>query len=182
MKHSGLHWPLITEADLAKQLGRYVANVRFGNDLSPVQRQRAVKEYLEAHPEETLLAHVTAELNNWLAGITPKETDNYVMLASINFVNCARRLVGRPRRKTSDQLFKHGPCSEQTHTATVDGASSALPGKPGGLIFGRAATSLPRCDVGAMRRAYDTKCLNGKRGARILYRVLCAISVACHQM
>jgi hypothetical protein len=88
MKQSGLLWPLITEADLDQQLGRYIATVRFGEDLSPVQRQRAMMQYLEAHPEKPLLAHVTDELNKWLASITPEATDNYVMLASMNFVNC----------------------------------------------------------------------------------------------
>lgn len=88
MKQSGLHWPLITEADLDKQLGRYVATVRFGEDLSAKQRQRAMTQYLESHPEKPLLAHVTGELNKWLASVTPEATDKYVMLASINFVNC----------------------------------------------------------------------------------------------
>jgi hypothetical protein len=88
MKQSGLLWPLITEADLDKQLGRYVATVRFGEDLSPTQRQRAMMQYLESHPEKPLLAYVTDELNKWLARIVPEDTDNYVMLASMNFVNC----------------------------------------------------------------------------------------------
>lgn len=88
MKQSGLHWPLITEADLDKQLGRYVATVRFGDDLRPKQRQRAMAQYLESHPEKPLLTHVTDELNKWFAGVTPEETDKYVMLVSINFVNC----------------------------------------------------------------------------------------------
>ena len=88
MKQSGLPWPLITEADLDKQLGRYVATVRFGEDLSPAQRQRAMMQYLEAHPEKPLLAHVTDELNKWLASTGPENPDNYVMLASMNFVNC----------------------------------------------------------------------------------------------
>jgi hypothetical protein len=88
MKQSGSCWPLITEADLDKQLGRYVATVRFGEDLSPAQRQRAMMQYLETHPEKNLLAYVTGELNNWLANIAPEATDNYVMLAGMNFVNC----------------------------------------------------------------------------------------------
>ena len=88
MKQSGLPWPLITEADLDKQLGRYVATVRFGEDLSPAQSQRAMKQYLETHPEKPLLAYVTDELNKWLVRIAPEDTDNYVMLVSMNFVNC----------------------------------------------------------------------------------------------
>lgn len=55
MKQSGLRWPLITEADLDKQLGRYVATVRFGEDLSPAQRQRAMMQYLETHPGKPYL-------------------------------------------------------------------------------------------------------------------------------
>lgn len=88
MKQSGLLWPLITEADLDKQLSRYVATVRFGEDMTPAQRQRLIMQYLEAHPEKTLLTYATGELNNWLANIAPEETDNYVMLAGMNFVNC----------------------------------------------------------------------------------------------
>src|SRR5471030_2790448 len=80
MKQSGSPWPLITEADLEQQLGRYVATVRFGEDLAPVQRQRAMTQYLDSHPEKPLLTYVTGELNKWLAGITPEATDNYVML------------------------------------------------------------------------------------------------------
>jgi hypothetical protein len=88
MKLSGSPWPLITEADLDQQLGRYVATVRFGEDLAPAQRQRAMTQYLDSHPEKPLLTYVTGELNKWLAGTTPAATDNYVMLAAMNFVNC----------------------------------------------------------------------------------------------
>ena len=101
MKQSGLRWPLITEADLDKQLGRYVATVRFGEDLALAQRQRAMTQYLESHPEKPLLAYVTDELNKWLAGITPEATDNYVMLAAMNFVNCiAFTPIPKPAKRT----------------------------------------------------------------------------------
>jgi hypothetical protein len=88
MKQSGLLWPLITEADLDKQLGRYVATVRFGEDLSRAQSDRAMMQYIKSHPEKPLLTYVTDELNKWLASVIPEATDNYVMLASMNFVNC----------------------------------------------------------------------------------------------
>lgn len=88
MKQSGLRWPMITEADLDKQMGRHVAIVQFDEGLSPVQRQRALTQYLDVHPEKPLLAYVTGELNKWLAEIEPEATDNYVMLACINLVNC----------------------------------------------------------------------------------------------
>jgi len=101
MKQSGLPWPLITEADLDKQMGRYVATVRFGEDLKPVQRQRAMMQYLEAHPEKLLLAHVTDELNKSLAAVAPETTDNYVMLTAMNFVNCiAFTPISKPAKRT----------------------------------------------------------------------------------
>lgn len=101
MKLSGLPWPLITETDLDKQLGRYVATVRFGEDLAPAQRQRAMTQYLASHPEKPLLAYVTDELNKWLAGIAPEATDNYVMLAAMNFVNCiAFTPLPKPAKRT----------------------------------------------------------------------------------
>ena len=101
MKQTRLQWPLITEADLDQQLGRYVATVRFGEDLAPAQRQQAMTQYLASHPEKPLLAYVTNELNKWLAGTTPEATDNYVMLAAMNFVNCiAFTALAKPAKRT----------------------------------------------------------------------------------
>jgi hypothetical protein len=88
MKESGLNWPLITEDEQDKQLARYVAAVKFGEDLSPSLKDIALKQYIESHPEQYLLAFVTKEMKDWLNRIVPEGTDNYVMLAAANFVNC----------------------------------------------------------------------------------------------
>lgn len=88
MKETGLAWPIITEAELDKQMGRYVAAVRFGEELSAAQSERAMLQYLQDHPEKDLLAFVTAELNKWQAVIVPEETDKFLMLAVANLVNC----------------------------------------------------------------------------------------------
>lgn len=88
MKRSGLPWPQISADDQDKQMSRYVATVRFGEDLAPAQSARAMARYIDTHPEKPLLTFVTSELNKWLARIVPEATDNYVMLASMNFVNC----------------------------------------------------------------------------------------------
>lgn len=88
MKESGLTWPLITEDEQGKQLARYVATVKFGEDLSSSLQDLAMKQYIESHPEQYLLAFVTAETKDWLSRIVPEKTDNYVMLAAANFVNC----------------------------------------------------------------------------------------------
>ncbi|MGV8898706.1 MAG: hypothetical protein ACOH2B_05590 [Burkholderiaceae bacterium] len=47
-----------------------------------------MKQYLASHPEQYLLAFVTAETRDWLGRILPEETDRHVMLAAANFVNC----------------------------------------------------------------------------------------------
>ncbi|PWF47847.1 hypothetical protein C7C56_013360 [Massilia glaciei] len=91
MKQAGLNWPLITEAEQEKQLGRYIAAVRVGEDmgrLGPGQNTRAMKKYLITFPEKPLLAFVTTELSKWLAGVAPEETDSHIMLSIVNLVNC----------------------------------------------------------------------------------------------
>lgn len=88
MKESGLTWPLITEDEQDKQLARYVATVKFGDDLSPSLTDLAMKQYIESHPEQYLLAFVTGETADWLKRIIPEQTDKYVLLSAANFVNC----------------------------------------------------------------------------------------------
>jgi hypothetical protein len=88
MKESGLTWPLITEDEQDKQLARYVATVKFGEDLNASLQELAMKQYIESHPEPYLLAFVTVETTNWLSRILPEKTDKYVMLTTANFVNC----------------------------------------------------------------------------------------------
>jgi hypothetical protein len=57
-------------------------------------------QYLKAHPEKTLLAFVTDEINRWLADIAPEATENYVMLAAMNFVTApSSPLSPRQRRE-----------------------------------------------------------------------------------
>ena len=88
MKESKLAWPLITEAEQDKQMARYVAAVRFGEDLPPAQSERAMMQYLDAHPERPLLAYVTTELTKWMGRIEQEDSDKYVMLGCGNLVNC----------------------------------------------------------------------------------------------
>lgn len=88
MKESGLTWPIITEDEQDRQMGRYVASVKFGDDLGKSLRDQSMRQYIEDHPEKELLAYVVAETANWLKRIVPDETDKYIMLAAANFVNC----------------------------------------------------------------------------------------------
>jgi hypothetical protein len=88
MKESALTWPLITEDEQERQLARYVATVKFGEGLDADLQDHAMKQYIEGHPEQDLLAYVFTETANWLKRIAPQDTDKYVMLAAANFVNC----------------------------------------------------------------------------------------------
>jgi len=101
MKESALTWPLITEDEQDKQLARYVATVKFGEDLSSSLQELAMKQYIESHPEPYLLAFVTSEINAWLSRIPPEKTDKYVMLAAANFVNC---IAFAPMPAANDEL------------------------------------------------------------------------------
>ena len=88
MKDSGIRWPLITEDEQDKQMGRFIATVRFGEDLSPALQAQIMKQYIDHHPEQPLLAFITGETAAWLDRIQPENTDKYVILAAENFVNC----------------------------------------------------------------------------------------------
>jgi hypothetical protein len=88
MKESGLSWPVITEDDQDRQLQRFVAITRFGDDLNEGLRERSMRQYLADHPEKDLLAYVTAETSKWMTRIVAEESDKYVMLAIWNLVNC----------------------------------------------------------------------------------------------
>jgi hypothetical protein len=96
MKESGLNWPLISEDEQERQMERYTATVKFGEDLSADLRERSMQQYVTSHPERELLAFVFTETTNWLKRITPEETDKFVMLAAANFVNCIA-FVSLPR-------------------------------------------------------------------------------------
>ena len=88
MKESGLNWPVITEEDQDKQLGRYVAIIKLSEDLSANLEHTAMKQYIESHPEQLLFAFVTGELKDWLEYSTWEKNDGYVMLSATNLVNC----------------------------------------------------------------------------------------------
>ena len=105
MKESGLAWPLITEDDQDRQLKRFIAISRFGEDLNERLRDRSMQQYIADHPEKDLLAYVAGETSKWLTRIAPEESDKYVLLAIWNVVNCIAfvalpGLKGKaPRRK-----------------------------------------------------------------------------------
>lgn len=88
MKQSQLPWPLISEDEQNRQLTRYVATVKFGEDLSDALQTRLMQQYIDSHPEQYLLAFVNTEIAAWLQRGVPEESDKNVMLAAANLVNC----------------------------------------------------------------------------------------------
>lgn len=47
-----------------------------------------MQQYLAGHPEKDLLAFVNDETSQWLQSVEPEESDKYVVMAAMNFVNC----------------------------------------------------------------------------------------------
>jgi len=88
MKDSGITWPLITEADQDLQLARWVGSLRTWELLSEDLRTQELKRYIDAHPEKVLFAYVHTEVARWLQRVAPEESDKYVALVAMNFVNC----------------------------------------------------------------------------------------------
>jgi hypothetical protein len=88
MKESGLIWPLITEDEQGRQMGRLVGTIRFGEDLSTDLRALAAQQYIETHPEKELLAFVHGETSDWLQRVVPEESDKFVITAALNLVGC----------------------------------------------------------------------------------------------
>lgn len=108
MRESGFEWPLISEKDQERELRRTAGAVLFSEQLTdPTSAHAARAQYVDAHPEQSLLALVMRECTEWFQDVarrgTEKESDKYVMMASVNLVNCiahsAAERRGASRRK-----------------------------------------------------------------------------------
>jgi hypothetical protein len=98
MKESGLQWPLITEEEQDRQMQRWIGAVDFSEHaLGDIGSDSARRQYADQHPEQPLLAFVLNETNQWLheisRGNAEAESDKFVMMASMNLVNC---IAGAP--------------------------------------------------------------------------------------
>lgn len=70
----------------------------------------ALASYVLTHPEKPLFAFVHQRITAWLAHVTPEESDKYLMLAAVNYVNCIAH-VELPRRRPT----RH-PCRRRKAT------------------------------------------------------------------
>jgi len=103
MSESGFEWPLISETDQECELARTVGAVLFSEQLTdPTSAHAARAQYVDAHPEQPLLALVMRECTGWLKDVArrraEKESDKYVMMASVNLVNCIAHSPAERRR------------------------------------------------------------------------------------
>src|SRR5580704_2442268 len=92
MKESGLQWPVITEDEQERQMHRWIGAVQFSEHAMGSAADGAREQYASQHPEQPLLAFVVSETNQWLGAIAERnaqaESDKFVMMASMNLVNC----------------------------------------------------------------------------------------------
>lgn len=103
MAESGYEWPRITDVEQERQLQRMVGSVLFSEQLAdPTAADAARAQYIAAHPEPVLLALVINECNAWLADLSrrhaEKESDKFVLMASVNLVNCIAHARAERRR------------------------------------------------------------------------------------
>jgi hypothetical protein len=93
MKESGLQWSVITEVEQERQMQRWIGAVELSERaLGAIAGDSAREKYATQHPEQPLLAFVVSETNQWLRGLSQRnaesESDKFVMMASMNLVNC----------------------------------------------------------------------------------------------
>src|SRR5271165_315982 len=97
MKESGLRWSVITEEEQERQMQRWIGAVQFSEHAMGSAADGARGQYASQHPEQPLLAFVVSETNQWLREISQRhseaESDKFVMMASMNLVNC---IAGAP--------------------------------------------------------------------------------------
>jgi hypothetical protein len=97
MKESGLRWCVITEDEQERQMQRWIGAVQFSEHAAGSVAYAAREHYATQHPEQPLLAFVLSEMGQWLGAISVRnaeaESDKFVMMASMNLVNC---IAGAP--------------------------------------------------------------------------------------
>lgn len=97
MKESGLQWPVITEDEQERQMQRWIGAVQFSEHAMGSAADGAREQYASQHSEQPLLAFVVSETNQWLREVSLRhaqaESDKFVMMASMNLVNC---IAGAP--------------------------------------------------------------------------------------
>jgi hypothetical protein len=103
MAESGYEWPLIAVEEQEANMARMVGAIRFSEDLPDSAAAEAARaQYVAGHPEQALLALVVSQCGGWLVQLAQrnaeKESDKFVMMASMNIVNCIAHAAAQKRR------------------------------------------------------------------------------------
>ena len=71
---------------------RWIGAVQFSEHAMGSVADAAREQYASQHPEQPLLAFVVSETSQWLREISERhaeaQSDKFVMMASMNLVNC----------------------------------------------------------------------------------------------
>ena len=88
LKTSDTTIEMITEDLQEQQLTRYIGHVKFMDDLSEIDRDRALSDYMENHSEMPLMAYVIKQMK--VAGFPYKQDEDSkkLVLCGMNIVNC----------------------------------------------------------------------------------------------
>ncbi len=103
MKESKIEWPLITEDDLDRNMSKFTKSVELWERQGKTLSMQALEDYVGPHPEKLLLAFVLDNVNCWLKEVEREESDRYVIMVAMSYVNCiAFVLLSRPETPGPD--------------------------------------------------------------------------------
>lgn len=88
MKSSGLQWPVISEDDQDACMQRLTARVRFAEGLPAELLPLAAAQHADWHGERFLLAFAYGQLRDHGLLEVKTEAEKYVLLATLNLVEC----------------------------------------------------------------------------------------------
>ena len=88
LKESGTKIETVSEDLQEQQLTRYIGHVKFMDDLTDKDQERALSDYMENHGEMPLMAYAITQMRE--AGFPYKrdEDSKQLMLCGMNLVNC----------------------------------------------------------------------------------------------
>jgi hypothetical protein len=86
MRATGKRWCLITEDLQERCLSRLRGRIKFTEDLSVALKATAIKNQIDQHPEQHLLAFAVSALQAHDLGRIRTEAEKYVNLAAFNLV------------------------------------------------------------------------------------------------
>ena len=96
MKQSGHTWPIVQDDVQDRCMQRLTARVRFNEGLPAQIADRLVKQFCDEHSERNLLAFVFGYLGEHDLLRVRTDAEKYLLLATINLVECLTFVGARP--------------------------------------------------------------------------------------